>query len=84
MYIPVGKTPSHRPPHHEDQSRYKIIYTTAEFGSSSPVDGIEILKRAINKSPILEVWVDRATGQVEQLHEVPARDIYDGMPVPIF
>lgn len=84
MYIPEGRTPSHRPPHLEDQSRYKIIFTTAKFGPSDPADGIEILKRAIHKSPILEVWIDRTAGQVEQLRDVPADDIYDGMPVPIF
>lgn len=84
MYIPEGKTPSHRSPHLEDQSRYKIIYTTAEFGPSAPADEIDILKRAINKSPIIEVWIDRTAGQVEQLHSVQARDIYDGMPVPVF
>lgn len=84
MYIPEGRTPSHRPPQMEDQSRYKIIFTTAQFGPSVPADGIDILKRAINKSPILEVWINRTTGQVEQLHDVPTEDFYDGMPVPIF
>lgn len=84
MYIPEGRTPSHHPPHREDQSRYKIIFTTAEFGPSAPAEGVEILERAYNKTPILEVWIDRTAGRVERLHGVSIRDTYDGMPVPIF
>lgn len=84
MHIPEGKTPSHRPPHLEDQSRYKIIFTLAEFGPYAPVEGVEILKQAYNKSSFLEVWIDRSAGQVEQVRDVPVKNIYDGMPVPIF
>ncbi len=84
MMIPEDRTPSHRPPHLEDQSRYKIIYTIADFGPADPVQNLEILKRAINKTAVLEVWIDRINQKVENIIHPPQNDIYFGMPVPVF
>lgn len=84
MMIPEGRTPSHLPPHLEDQSRYKIIYTIADFGPADPAQNLEILKRAINKTAVLEVWIDRVNQKVENIIQPPQNDIYFGMPIPLF
>ncbi len=83
MYIPEGRVPSHQSPGRQDQTRYKIIYTLADFGPGAATSDLEILRRAINKTPVLEVWIDRTSQKVEQILDPPARDFYDGMPVPV-
>ncbi|TVQ02627.1 MAG: isoprenylcysteine carboxylmethyltransferase family protein [Balneolaceae bacterium] len=84
MYIPEGRTPSHESPRIHDQTRFKIIYTLADFGPREPANGTGILREAIHKTPILEVWIDRTSRQVERILDPPAVDIYDGIPVPVF
>lgn len=84
MYIPEGQAPSHESPRSKDQSRYKIIITKAEFGSREPADGLDILLKAFHKNPILEVWINRHTQTVQKILNLPAEDIYKGIPVPVF
>jgi protein-S-isoprenylcysteine O-methyltransferase Ste14 len=84
MHIPDGVFPSHESPGSKDQSRYKIIVTKAEFGAGEPANGLDILRRAIHKTPVLEVWIDRNNQSVEKILGPPSIDIYFGMPVPIF
>ncbi|MDI6401770.1 isoprenylcysteine carboxylmethyltransferase family protein [Balneolaceae bacterium ANBcel3] len=84
MEIPEGRVPSHRSPHKEDPSRYKIIFTIADFGASSPGNHLNILKRAVNKTPVLEVWIDRVQQNVEKWILPTEEEVYFGMPVPVF
>ncbi|TVQ08752.1 MAG: isoprenylcysteine carboxylmethyltransferase family protein [Balneolaceae bacterium] len=84
MYIPEGQTPSHRSPHREDQTRYKIIFSIADFGPREPSDGLHIVRRAIQKTPVLEVWIDRIAGRVEKILDPQTDPFYEGMPVPVF
>lgn len=83
MYLPDGKRPSHEAPHRKDQSRYKIIITKAEFGKREPADGLDIILKALHKTPLLEVWINRNTQTIEKILE-PSKDIYSGIPVPVF
>lgn len=84
MFIPEGSVPSHEMPGSKDQNRFKIIFTTAHFGPASPAAGLDILRNAINKSPILEVWIHRESQRVEKILDPSADEFYDGMPVPVF
>lgn len=84
MYLPYGQFPSHESPRLKDQSRFKIIITRAEFGNSGPAEGLEILRNALNKTPLIEIWINRNTHTIEKVIEAPAEDLYFGMPVPVF
>jgi hypothetical protein len=79
LLIEISKSPSR-----QDQSRYKIVYIRAHIGRAEPAQGSEILRHAVNKSPIVEVWIDRRTGRVERILEPPVHEFYGGMPVPVF
>jgi hypothetical protein len=84
MHLPPGARTGHRSPRTMDQSRYKIIFTVAHFGVSDPPPGRAMLLRAVNKSPVVEAWIERSTGEVERVLPPPAHEIYGGMPVPVF
>jgi len=84
MYIPDGVVPSHESPGSKDQSSFKIMITKAVFGAGEPVNGLDILRSAIHKTPVLEVWIDRNSQSVEKILEPPSAEIYFGMPVPVF
>lgn len=83
MHIPEGRVPGHEWPSAQDQRRYKIIFTSAHFGPGGPGHGRDILLRAVNKSPIVEVWIDRSSQSVEHVLDPPNVPFYDGMPVPV-
>lgn len=84
MYIPKGREPSHQNPSGMDQNLYKIIYTVADFGPKKPPNGWDILFHAVNKSAILEVWINRKTEKVEKIIDSIDDPYYSGMPVPVF
>jgi protein-S-isoprenylcysteine O-methyltransferase Ste14 len=84
MYLPEGRTFGHQHPSTQDQRRYKMIFTIADFGASDVPDGAEIIHRAINKEPVIEVWIDREASSVIALHQPPKIQIYGGIPVPVF
>lgn len=84
MFIPEGRAPSHQSPSGLEQSRYKIIYTVAEFGRQKPINDRDILLHAVNKSSILEVWINRETDEVEKILNPIEDQYYNGMPVPVF
>jgi len=84
MYLPPGARTGHASPSAQDQRRYKIIFTLADFGPAPPARGSAILRHAINKTAIIEVWIDRQSGLVEQVYMPPDDAFYQGMPVPVF
>lgn len=84
MYIPEGVRTAHHSPGRKDQSRYKIIFTLAHFSGESTADGRDILRRAVNKSPLLEVWIDRPNQRILRVLNPPETEFYNGIPVPVF
>ncbi|MBN2731293.1 MAG: isoprenylcysteine carboxylmethyltransferase family protein [Balneolaceae bacterium] len=84
MYLPEGKAPIHEWPSDQDQSHFKIIFSLAQFGPDGPFEGINILLKAVNKTPVLEVWIDRKSESVEKIFHSPTDTYYEGMPVPVF
>jgi protein-S-isoprenylcysteine O-methyltransferase Ste14 len=84
MYIPDGARTGHRLPSRENQGRYKIVYTIAEFGRDRTSSGLNILRHAVNKSAVIEVWLDRNRQSIERIIDPQRMDVYHGMPVPVF
>ncbi len=84
MVIPPGSRVGHEAPSAHDSLRYKIVFTRARFGASGPAAGRAILRHAINKSPVIEVWLDRTSGTVERVLRPPTEERYHGLPVPVF
>jgi protein-S-isoprenylcysteine O-methyltransferase Ste14 len=84
MVIPPGSRVGHEAPSAHDPTRYKIVFTRAHFGAPGPAAGRAILLHAINKSPVIEVWVDRTAGTVERVLRPPREERYHGLPVPVF
>lgn len=84
MHIPEGQVPTHEWPSDKDQSRYKVIFSLASFGAGDQTEGKRILLRAINKTPVLEVWINRKSQSIEKVFSPPADTYYEGMPVPVF
>ncbi len=84
MFIPEGQSTGHRIPEIKGRTSFKIVFTKAEFGSRVVANGLDILRRAVNKTAIVEVRVDRASVRVDQIIDPPITDFYKGMPVPVF
>lgn len=84
MYIPEGQVPAHEWPSNKDQSRYKIIFSLAHFGPESQAKDLDILLRAVHKTPMLEVWIDRSSQTIEKIRRPTSDKYYEGMPVPVF
>lgn len=84
MYLPAGQVFGHSVPHDRDKNKYKVIFTTAVFGGEGLPDGGSILWHAVNKSPIIEVWVDMAKSAVIAAHPAPTVPFYGNRQVPLF
>lgn len=84
MHIPEGKVPTHEWPSDKDQSRFKIIFSLAQFAPDGPFEGLNILLNAVNKTPVLEVWINRKTQSIEKIFHPSTDTYYKGIPVPVF
>ncbi|MEL7834657.1 hypothetical protein [Fodinibius sp. Rm-B-1B1-1] len=84
MHIPDGKVPTHEWPSNKDQSRYKIIFSLVHFGPDGQAKDQDILLKAVNKTPVLEVWIDRTSKSIEKIFRPSSDNYYEGMPVPVF
>lgn len=82
MHLPPGETFGHAVPHDADPSQWKVIVTAAEFGAGH--DGSQVLRHAINKSPLMELHVELPEQRVTQRFPPPQESFYGGMQVPIF
>lgn len=84
MRIPEGEVTGHGWPEVQEPDRYKIVFTRTVSRPGLPPSGIDIVRRAINKHPIVEVHVDVARGVVLGVFGPPPRAFYSGMPVPLY
>lgn len=82
MQLPSGEVFGHSVPRNADPTRWKVILTQAEFGAGH--DGANILREAINKSPLAEVHIDLSTRQITDRYAPPKEAFYNGRQVPIF
>ena len=84
MHLPAGATTGHTFPEDHDPSRYKIVFTKPQFRPGDVPAPTDIVEEALNKSPVVEAWIDRAAGRVVRVFPPPTDVVYDGMPVPVF
>lgn len=84
MNLPAVENTTHH--YHNDSTRtnFKIIFTKTDLPPGDSAEGIEILRQAINKNPIVEVWVDIKKQKVEKILPPPTDQFYNGIPVPVF
>ncbi len=84
MYIPEGEVAGHGWPAIEHPQRFKIVFTRIDSRPGAVPSGSDIVKRALNKHPIVEVHVDLAATAVIDVRAPPAHSFYGGMPVPVY
>lgn len=82
MHLPQGETFGHSVPRDADPDQWKVIVTKAEFGAGQ--DGSNILREAINKSPLIELHIELSAGGIVQRFPPPRDAFYDGRQVPVF
>ena len=85
MDLPPGETFGHRIPSDRNPALYKVVFTHAVFaGGAASATGRDILRRAVNKTPLVEVHVNLAARQVTATFPPPARPFYGNRQVPVF
>lgn len=84
MYLPAGERFGHSVPQDRDPNRYKVIFTKAEFAGDDVPDGKDIISKAVNKYPLLEVQINLANGSVETTFQPPEKSYYPDVQVPLF
>tara|TARA_B110000003_G_scaffold272947_1_gene309789 strand:+ start:105 stop:380 length:276 start_codon:yes stop_codon:yes gene_type:complete len=84
MHLPENKTFAHTVPDDWGRSKYKVSFTTAAFDGAGLPEGGAILTHAVNKFPIMEIWVD--ISKVEVIKTYPAQHVpfYNDRQVPLF
>ena len=84
MRLPPGEAFGHAVPHDADPARWKVVFTRVVFAGDGRTADADVLARAINKHPLVEVHVNLVSGAVEATHPPPERAYYDGRQVPVF
>ncbi|OEH85013.1 hypothetical protein BHU72_07450 [Desulfuribacillus stibiiarsenatis] len=77
-----GVTP-HLSPRDYDRDLYKVIFIKAEIRGETEAIGKDIITRVSNLTPIMEVWVNTASGEVSLVEELTQR-FYINIPVAIY
>lgn len=81
---PVKGGRGHHYPGNYDRNLYKIVFTKADLGKDITAEGKDILKNAVKREPVLEVWLDLSLNQVIEIKEPPETTPYEGIPVPVY
>jgi protein-S-isoprenylcysteine O-methyltransferase Ste14 len=84
MKLIEGETFGHSVPKNRNMSKYKVIFTEADFGGDGLSEGGDILRHAVNKYPLVEIRVDLETGAVENSFPPPEVPFYGNRQVPLF
>lgn len=84
MTLKEGEIFGHSIPENRDPTKYKVIFTQAVFGRGGLPEGGDILRQAVNKYPLVEVWVDLQNKAVEKSLPPPEVPFYGNRQVPLF
>ncbi|MYH58956.1 MAG: isoprenylcysteine carboxylmethyltransferase family protein [Boseongicola sp. SB0675_bin_26] len=84
MYLPPGQVFSHSVPRDHDGTSYKVIFTQAVVGHVPTPKGRDIIRHAFNKTPLVEVHVDKAAQKVVKVLPPPDTPYYADHQVPVF
>lgn len=74
----------HTFPSNYNKNLYKIIFTKAELRTNSDVKGKDIILNVVQRIPLAEVWIDAANHKVVKVLEMPAKIMYDYIPVAVY
>ena len=83
-HLPDGVKTSHTFPEDHDRNRYKIVFTKIQSRPGKIADGRSIVLDALNKTPVVEAWINRAEQQVVRTFLPSGKSYYGGAPVPVF
>lgn len=84
MHLPEGETFGHSVPSDLDGTSYKAIVTRAILPEGERAAGVDIIRRAFNKTPLFEVSLDLNTGTVKAVLPAPEAPLYSDHQVPLF
>lgn len=84
MHLPEGATFGHSVPEHLDGTSYKAIVMRAILPKDEQPEGISIIRKAFNKTPLLEVSLDLDSAKVKQVLPAPEAPLYSDHQVPLF
>ncbi len=84
LHLPPGAATGHTFPDDHDRNRYKIVFTLIQPRPGTVPTGPSIVADALNKTPVIEAWIDRTAEEVTETFRPPEEASYGGMPVPVF
>ncbi len=84
QHLPPGAKTGHRVPRNHDRNSYKIVFTLVRPRPGSIPNGPAIVRDAVNKTAVIEAWIDRAEARVVRTFPPPEKPRFGGNPVPVF
>lgn len=84
MHLPTGQTFGHSVPADLDGTSYKAIVTRAILPDGTRAEGVEIIRRAFNKTALFEVSLDLVSATVKSVRPAPEVPFYSDHQVPVF
>lgn len=84
MHLPEGETFGHSVPDSMDGTSYKAIVSRAVLEEGATAHGVEIIRRAFNKTPVMEVSIDLNTQKVKEVLPAPEAPMYGSHQAPLF
>lgn len=84
LHLPNGAVTGHTFPEDHDRNHYKIVFTLIQPRPGRVPNGPSIVTDTLNKTPVIEAWIDRAAAQVVRTFPPPEKAFYGGVPVPVF
>ncbi|MCI0696890.1 DUF1295 domain-containing protein [candidate division KSB1 bacterium] len=74
----------HHQPERTNRNEYKILFTKAKITGGMDAIGVDIIKKAYGREPIIVVKLNNATGEVLGLDTPPEHVMWGDIPTPLF
>ena len=81
--IPEG-THGHIQPENYNRDEFKVLFTVAGFSSGSKYTGMDILKKAVDRKPVIVAKINMESGEVIGIDTPPAHVAWGDIPTPLF
>ena len=81
--IPEG-THGHIQPENYNRDEFKVLFTVAGFSSGSEYAGMDILKKAVERKPVIVAKINVESGEVIGIDTPPAHVAWGDIPTPLF
>ncbi|MEW6267078.1 MAG: isoprenylcysteine carboxylmethyltransferase family protein [Thermodesulfobacteriota bacterium] len=83
LRIPEGLHGHHEPGNY-NRHLFKILITRANLAPGDVVQGRDIIRHAVKRIPLAEVWVDLSRNVVTAVEDPPATVRWGDIPTPLF